>query len=67
MRCSRWWRGLLGWQLGLVVSVVPNINEVTLHRARITLAWAAVFGQDTPSRHVTSQLGQLGLASLQGY
>jgi len=24
---SRWWRGLLAWQHGLVVSVVPKINN----------------------------------------
>jgi len=40
---NRWWRGLLGSQHGLVVSAVPNINEVTLHRPRLVLLFMNVF------------------------
>ena len=49
-----WWRGV-------VASVVRRMNEVTLRRARLVLGWVTVFG-----RYVTSQLGQLSLASLRG-
>ena len=42
------------WRRGVVASVVRRMNEVTLRRARLVLGW------------VTSQLGQLSLASLRG-
>ena len=52
----------------MVVSVVRRMNEVNARRARLVLGrvmgdrlWAGI-----PSRHVTSQLGQLSLASLRG-
>jgi len=48
---------------GVMVSVVRRMNEITLCRTRLVLGWVTVFG---PSRYVTSQLGQLSLASLHG-
>ena len=38
------------------------MNEVDARRARLLLVWVTVFGP----RYVTSQLGQLSLASLRG-
>ena len=55
----------LGWRRGVVASVVRCMNEVTLRRARLVLGWVTVFGR-VSSRYVTSQLGQLSLASLRG-
>jgi len=49
------------WRRGVVASVVRRMNEVTLRRARLVLGWAGI-----PSWYVTSQLGQLSLASLRG-
>jgi len=49
-----------GWWRGVVASVVRRMNEVTLRRARLVLGWVTVFGRV----YVTSQLGQLSLASL---
>jgi len=53
---------------GVVVSVVRRINEVNARRARFVPGWVTVFGRVTgiPYRYVTSQLGQLSLASLRG-
>jgi len=44
------------WRRDVVVK-----NEVTVRRAGLVLGWAGA-----PSRYVTSQLGQLSLASLPG-
>jgi len=50
---------------GVVVSSVRRMNEVNARRARLVPGW--VTGRaGIPSRYVTSQLGQLSLASLQG-
>ena len=48
---------------GEVVSGVRRMNEVNARRARLVPGWVTVFGR-IPSRYVTSQLGQLSLASL---
>jgi len=56
-----------GWRRGVVASVVRRMNEVTLRRARLVLGRVTVFERGIPSRHVTSQLGQLSLASLRGH
>ena len=53
----------VGWRRGVVVSGV-SMNEVDARRARLVLGWMTVSGR-IPSRYVTSQLGQLSLASLQ--
>ena len=45
----------MAWRRGVVVSGVRRMNEVNARRA-----WLV------PSRYVTSQLGQLSLASLRG-
>jgi len=50
---------------GVVVSGVRRMNEVNSRRARLLPGWVTVFGR-IPSRYVTSQLGQLSLASLRG-
>jgi len=42
------------------------MNEVNARRARLVLGWVTVLGTGIPSRYVTSQLGQLSLASLRG-
>jgi len=47
------------WWLGVVAI------EVTLGRAQSVLGWVTVWA-GIPSRYVTSQLGQLSLASLRG-
>ena len=53
-----WWRGI-------VVSGVCRMNEVNARRARST--WMGDrLRAGIPSRYVTSQLGQLSLASLRG-
>ena len=53
------------WRRGVVVSVVRRMNEVTISGPVSTgmgdRLWAGI-----PSRYVTSQLGQLSLAFLQG-
>ena len=36
---------LFGWRLGVVVSVVRRMNEVTVHWARLVLGWVTVFGR----------------------
>ena len=50
---------------GVVVSGVRRMNEVNARRARLVPGWVTVFGR-VPYRYVTSQLGQLSLASLRG-
>ena len=42
------------------------MNEDNARRARLQLGWVTVFRRGIPSRYVTSQLGQLSLASLRG-
>jgi len=54
------------WRRGAVVSVVRRMNEVTLCRARLVLRWVTVLGRVYHHAYVTSQLGQLSLASLRG-
>jgi len=55
------------WRRGVVVSVVRRMNEVTLRRARLVLGRVIVFGRVYHhGTYVTSQLGQLSLASLRG-
>jgi len=49
------------WGHGVVVSGVRRMNEVNARRALLVPGWAGI-----PSRYVTSQLGQLSLASLRG-
>jgi len=34
-----------GWRLGVVVSVVRRMNEVTAHWTRLVLGWVTVFGR----------------------
>ena len=55
-----------GWRRGAVVSGVRRTNEVNARRARLVPGWVTVFGSYIPSRYITSQLGQLSLASLWG-
>jgi len=50
----------------LVVSGVRRMNEVNARRARLILGWVTVFERGMPSQYVTSQLGQLNLASRRG-
>ena len=50
----------------LVVSGVRRMNEVNARRARLILGWVTVFERVMPSQYVTSQLGQLNLASRRG-
>jgi len=60
--------GVVGWRRGVVVSGVRRMNEVNARRARLVPGWVTVFGRVCiPSRYVTSQLGQLSLASLRGH
>jgi len=49
-----------------VVSGVRRMNEVNARRARLYLWMGDRLRAGIPSRYVTSQLGQLSLASLQG-
>jgi len=53
-------------QCGVVVSGVRRMNIVKPRSARLVLGWVTVFWAGIPSQCVTSQLGQLSLASLQG-
>ena len=53
---------LLGWRLGVVVSVVGRINEVNQHWARLVMMGDRV----TSKPSLTNHLGQLSLASLRG-
>jgi len=55
-----------GWRRGVMANVVRRMNEVTLRRARLVLGWVTVFGRVYHHGVVTSQLGQLSLASLRG-
>jgi len=50
----------------LVVSGVRRMNEVNARRARLILGWVTVFERGMLSQYVTSQLGQLNLASRRG-
>ena len=52
----------------MVVSGVRRVNAVNARRARLVLGVGrvTVFRAGIPSRYVTSQLGQLSLASLRG-
>ena len=52
----------IGWQRVMVVSVIRSVIDVTLHRALLALRWVT----GIPPQYVTSQLGQLSLASLRG-
>ena len=55
------------WQRGVVVSGVRRMNEVNARRARLVYTWMGdCLRAGIPSRYVTSQLGQLSLASLRG-
>ena len=53
-----------------MVSGVRLMNEVNARRARLVPGWVPVYGRvyhlGTRVTHVTSQLGQLSLASLRG-
>jgi len=50
-----------------VVSGVRRMNEVNARRAPLVPGWVGDrLRAGIPSRYVTSQLGQLSLASLQG-
>jgi len=49
-----------------VVSGVRRMNEVNARRVRLVLGWVTCFRVGISSRYVTSQLGQLSLASLRG-
>ena len=58
-----------GWRRGVLVSGVHRMNEDNARRVRLVLGWVTVFWPNLagiPSRYVTSQLGQLSLASLRG-
>ena len=56
-----------GRRRGAVVSGVRRTNEVNARQTRLVPGWVTVFGRVyRPSRYVTSQLGQLSLASLRG-
>jgi len=48
---------------GVVASVVRRMNEVTLRRAPVSTGMGDRLWAGIPSRYVTSQLGQLSLAS----
>ena len=51
-----------------MVSGVRRMNEVNARRARLVPGWVTVFGRvyHLGNRYVTSQLGQLSLATLRG-
>jgi len=36
---------VIGWQRGIVVSVIRHMNEVTLCRARLVLGWVTNCGR----------------------
>ena len=57
---------LVGWRRGVMVSGVRRMNEVNARRARLVLGMGDRLRAGIPSRYVTSQLGQLSLASLRG-
>ena len=53
-----------GDQVARVISGVRRLNEVNARRARLVPAWMGDrLRAGIPSRYVTSQLGQLSLAS----
>jgi len=49
-----------------VVSGVRHLNEVNARRARLVTGMGDHLQAGIPSQYVTSQLGQLSLASLRG-
>ena len=56
-----------GWRRGILVSGVRRMNDVNARRARLVPGWVMTrLRARIPSRYVTSQLGQLSLASLRG-
>jgi len=64
---SVWNKLPLSIRRGVVVSGVRRMNEVNARRARLVPGWVTVrLRAGIPSRYVTSQLGQLSLASLRG-
>ena len=58
----------LHWRHGIVVSGIHRMNEVDPRLAGLVLGWVTVFGRvyHLGTGYVTSQLGQLSLASLRG-
>jgi len=50
-----------------VVSVVRRMNEVNARRAHVSTWMGDCLLAGMPFRYVTSQLGQLSLASLRGH
>jgi len=55
------------WRRGAVVSGVRRMNEVNARRARLVPGWMGDrLRAGIPSWYVTSQLGQISLASLRG-
>ena len=62
--CFKGYISALTWRRGVVVSGVRRMNEVNARRAR--LVPGDRLRASIPSRYVTSQLGQLSLASLWG-
>ena len=61
-----WSRYVRHFVVGVVVSGVRRMNEVNPLRAQLVPGWVTVLRAGLPSRYVTSQLGQLSLASLRG-
>ena len=55
-----------GWRRGVVVSGVPRMNEVLRTSGPVSTWMGDLLRVGIPSRYVTSQLGQLSLASLWG-
>ena len=53
-----------GWRRGVVVSGVPRMNEVLRTSGPVSTWMGDLLRVGIPSRYVTSQLGQLSLASL---
>jgi len=65
-RCYSRHSGLLSGWCVVVVSGVRRMNEVNARRARLQLhGMSDCLRAGIPSRYVTSQLGQLSLASIQ--
>jgi len=57
--------GVTSWRRGVVISGVRRMNEVNARHVRLVLGWVIDrLRAGIPSRYVTSQLGQLSLASL---
>ena len=55
------------WRLGLMVSVVGDINEVTVGRARLVLGWVTVFDGHTTLVSLPSHLRHLSLLPSVGW